>query len=102
MRCSRWTMPRASFSPKLAPFRKFTSIVAPMTPWDASSWQRYRYPGVEFSNGEWLPCAKTINGNGPRPRGIQMCPFNGTLVLRNGHGADPRLANGEILMRGVT
>jgi hypothetical protein len=31
-----------------------------------------------------------------------MCPFSGTLVLGNGHGAVPRFANGEMLSRGVT
>ena len=31
-----------------------------------------------------------------------MWPFSGTLVLGNGHGAVPRFANGEMLIRGVT
>src|SRR5262252_8393613 len=96
-------MARAPFSPKLPPLRKFTSIVAAMIPCDASNWHRYRYPGVEFSNGLWLPCANTASGKGPLPRGMQICPLMGTSVLVKGHGvAAPRLANAETLIRPVT
>jgi hypothetical protein len=38
--CSRWTIARASFSPKLNPLRKFTSMVAARMPWEASSSHR--------------------------------------------------------------
>ena len=53
-----------SFSPKLDPLRKLTSMVAAMIPCDASNLHRYKYPGVEFSSGLWLPCAKTASGKG--------------------------------------
>jgi hypothetical protein len=78
-------------------------MVAAMIPCAASNWHRYKYPGVEFSNGLWFPCAKTASGKGPRPRGTQTCPLRGTFVLRNGHGVlAPRLANAETLIRPVT
>src|SRR5262249_46270467 len=101
--CSRCTIPRASFSPKLPPFRKFTSIVAATMPCDASSEHRNRKPAVEFNRGSELRGANTRGGKGPRPRGMQTCPLSGTLVFGKGHGAPmPRLANTEMLIRGVT
>ena len=38
-----------------------------------------------------------------KTRGTQTCPFSGTRVFKNGHGADPpTFANAEMLIRGVT
>jgi len=57
-------------------------------------------------NMRWTSCGHDtpgweISGKGPRPRGMQMCPLSGTLVFGKVQGADPRFANGAMLIRGV-